>query len=340
MLRNTSLLTPLVAVSNRSFLRKLSPEGTGEFQICVEWGSYRDVVTQTTSGPKSCNDVNPDWYGFDFDTESNVVVSTDTTGSIDITQGTGIDGLGVVGPGAQCCDFYLYNGAMAAYAGGRNDFDSIECGPNDGYGYFYSYVPYVFPYFYTFCIRTSEGNYVKVLADTTCCGSRNFRYEVINKPPVCPDVIASDAWIPPNGSMVAVSLDAIPSDPDGDDLSIEITSCASSDPHRPKKGMDCELTTVSGQEMVSVRAKRFGNSDGRLYKIGYTATDVAGAVCTGEAFVCIPHDASIGEGATDGETLIDAEELFWETEAKANGKIKRVCPDPQEVEEWYEQLLE
>ena len=40
---------------------------------------------------------------------------------------------------------------------------------------------------------------------------------------------------------------------------------------------------------LTVRAER-RSTTGRLYKIDFTATDVAGGFCRGSVTVCVPHD--------------------------------------------------
>ena len=39
-----------------------------------------------------------------------------------------------------------------------------------------------------------------------------------------------------------------------------------------------------------MRAERAGGGNGRVYHIGYTATDGHGETCSGEVLVGVPHD--------------------------------------------------
>lgn len=152
-----------------------------------------------------------------------------------------------------------------------------------------------------------------------------------NSPPSCPNVIASKSWVPPNNKFVAIDLSSYPSDPEGALVSLTVMSCESSDPHNPKFGRDC-LRDDQSDLSVFVRAKRSGNSDGRLYRIGYTAEDEFGESCSGMAYVCIPHDASIEQ-----LDITDENDLANYNTTNPSGKTKRLCPIPANVT-WYDQL--
>jgi hypothetical protein len=41
---------------------------------------------------------------------------------------------------------------------------------------------------------------------------------------------------------------------------------------------------------AAVRAERLGHGNGRVYHLGFTARDAAGATCTGTVTTCVPHD--------------------------------------------------
>ena len=45
-----------------------------------------------------------------------------------------------------------------------------------------------------------------------------------------------------------------------------------------------------GQSYAKVRAERSGNEDGRVYFIGFTATNAVGGTCAGTVIVGVPHD--------------------------------------------------
>ena len=56
--------------------------------------------------------------------------------------------------------------------------------------------------------------------------------------------------------------------------------------------------TGIGTSTARVRAERSGTGDGRIYEIGFTATDGDGATCDGSVFVGVPHD-NAGQAAID-----------------------------------------
>ena len=61
---------------------------------------------------------------------------------------------------------------------------------------------------------------------------------------------------------------------------------------------------------LAVRAERNGNpktpGDGRVYHIGFTASDGNGGTCTGTALVCVPHDQRPTGVCIDGGPLYDS----------------------------------
>jgi hypothetical protein len=155
-----------------------------------------------------------------------------------------------------------------------------------------------------------------------------------DQPPTCPTVVGSVSWLPPNNKFKTIDVSMYPTDPENIFTQLEITSCASSDKYNPRYGPDCFI--VDGSVLsVKVRAKRSGKGNGRLYKIGYHAVDGAGQECSGEVFVCIPHDGSIAQ--VIGGTNVAPEDLGDLTNTNPSGHVKRFCPDPGAVN-WQEQL--
>ncbi len=65
-----------------------------------------------------------------------------------------------------------------------------------------------------------------------------------------------------------------------------------------------------GSSTAQVRAERAGNvkvpGDGRVYHIGFTATDPGGNRCTGEVLVCVPHDQGQRMECVDEGPLYDS----------------------------------
>ncbi len=65
-----------------------------------------------------------------------------------------------------------------------------------------------------------------------------------------------------------------------------------------------------GSSTAQVRAERAGNvkvpGDGRVYHIGFTATDANGQSCRGEVLVCVPHDQGARTACVDEGPLYDS----------------------------------
>jgi hypothetical protein len=120
---------------------------------------------------------------------------------------------------------------------------------------------------------------------------------VTNRPPDCrlaratPDVL----W-PPDHGLVPVTIEGVV-DPDGDPLTIEITSILQDEEVPGGDEPSCPDAIVEGA-VALLRAERDGEGDGRVYVIGFAATDPAGLRCEGSVRVCVPHDQGVGP---DGE---------------------------------------
>lgn len=156
-----------------------------------------------------------------------------------------------------------------------------------------------------------------------------------NQPPVCPSVVASKSWLPPNKKYFPVDFEQYPSDPEGATIDIQVTSCKSSEHNKENKGKgtasgEGPQVIIDGEGKLMVKAARHGHGKGRLYKIGYSATDDEGATCSGDVFVCIPHDASVEK--------IEEEDLADQYKEGPTGKMKILCPNPADVTKWYEQI--
>jgi hypothetical protein len=71
-------------------------------------------------------------------------------------------------------------------------------------------------------------------------------------------------------------------------------------------GNTCPDATETGTATVSVRAERAGGGDGRVYHLGFTASDGRGGTCQGEVTVCVPHDQGDGEACVDQGPIYDS----------------------------------
>jgi hypothetical protein len=117
-----------------------------------------------------------------------------------------------------------------------------------------------------------------------------------NQPPDCAKAYASpDCLWPPNNKMVPVNIMGV-TDPDGDPVTITITSVTSDEPTStalgaggPKAAPDASGV---GSSSAMIRAERSGNGDGRVYVINFTGEDGKGGMCNASVVVKVPHDQS------------------------------------------------
>ena len=148
-----------------------------------------------------------------------------------------------------------------------------------------------------FAIRKSDVSHGGVL----CCRDPNL-------PPDCsgatPD--PSGLW-PPNHKMVSIEIAGVV-DPDSDDeLDLEITSIFQDEPvNATGDGDTAPDGRGVGTSVAAVRAERSGTGDGRVYHVGFKATDTAGATCVGSVSVCVPHDQGRGRACVDGGPRYDS----------------------------------
>lgn len=129
----------------------------------------------------------------------------------------------------------------------------------------------------------------------------------VASPPVCDAAVAdlSVLW-PPNHRMAPISILGV-TDPDGDPVTVTATY-VSQDEVVLDQGQGAGSTSPDASlSPLAVRAERNGNpetsGDGRVYHISFTATDPAGASCSGVVNVCVPHDQRPGGGCVDGGPL-------------------------------------
>ncbi|MBI5931911.1 MAG: glycoside hydrolase family 16 protein [Chloroflexi bacterium] len=121
-----------------------------------------------------------------------------------------------------------------------------------------------------------------------------------NVPPDCSNAAPSrnSLW-PPNHQLVNIDILGI-TDTDNDPFIITINSIFQDEPTNGNGDGDTAPDGFGlGSSAASVRAERAGNGNGRVYHIGYTATDPAGASCSGEVFVRVNHNKK-SEAIDDG----------------------------------------
>lgn len=131
-----------------------------------------------------------------------------------------------------------------------------------------------------------------------------------NVPPDCSDAAPSVTTIwPPNNKFVPIQVLGV-TDPDGDPVSIVIDSIWQDEPVDTfGDGRFVPDGQGVGTATAEVRAERSGTAkvpgDGRVYHIGFTASDGQGGTCSGEVLVGVPHDLR-GEPPVDGGALYDS----------------------------------
>ena len=126
-----------------------------------------------------------------------------------------------------------------------------------------------------------------------------------NEPPDCSQAEPSIGTLwPPNHEMRAVTITGVP-DPDGDPVTITITSIRQDEPTQsPGSGNTAPDGSGVGSDTAFVRAERDDSGDGRIYHIGFSAADGQGGTCTGEVIVGVPNSKE--STAVDGGPLFDS----------------------------------
>ncbi|MCB9528347.1 MAG: hypothetical protein H6701_08145 [Myxococcales bacterium] len=109
-----------------------------------------------------------------------------------------------------------------------------------------------------------------------------------------------ELW-PPNHRLHAIHpLDCVDVyDACDEDIDVRFTFASSDEPANDRGDGNTEPDIVDfGCDGVSLRAERQGGGDGRVYTLGWQATDDSGNVAAGTCQVVVPHDRS-GRAAVD-----------------------------------------
>jgi hypothetical protein len=121
----------------------------------------------------------------------------------------------------------------------------------------------------------------------------------------------SVCW-PPNHTFQLVTVVGV-TDPDGDAVQIRITGVSQDEPvDADGSGSTCPdavLVDADGDgigEAAGLLCERAGGSEGRVYTVSFSATDVLGNVCVGSAKFCVPHDDSIDHVCAEGTGVFDS----------------------------------
>ncbi len=132
------------------------------------------------------------------------------------------------------------------------------------------------------------------------CSAQCLIEEPVNDPPVCEGASADvmQLW-PPNHKLANVGILGV-TDPDGDDVSLTITTVTQDEPVKVNKGDKSPDAVINPDSTVGVRVERSAQGDGRVYRIGFTADDGNGGTCEGMVRTCVPHDQGQGNACVDG----------------------------------------
>lgn len=133
------------------------------------------------------------------------------------------------------------------------------------------------------------------------------RFEVVdagNRPPECDGATAEvPATWPPDHKLAPVTISNV-TDPDGDAVTIEVTSVTQDEPLQGPGDSTCPDAMITAGA-AQVRIERSGAGNGRVYTIAFTATDSHGATCEGSVEVCVPHDRAHRDCAKD-DLIVDS----------------------------------
>ena len=129
-----------------------------------------------------------------------------------------------------------------------------------------------------------------------------------NEAPDCTGAYADPSILwPPNRKFHAVAVAGV-TDPDGDAISIHVTSIFQNEPPEgPGDAATCPDALVDIRSgLASVRAERSEKDDERVYYIDFTADDGRGGECSGTVSMCAPHDEGQGNTCVDSEPIFDS----------------------------------
>ncbi|MDP8943469.1 MAG: hypothetical protein M3N16_05045 [Actinomycetota bacterium] len=134
-----------------------------------------------------------------------------------------------------------------------------------------------------------------------------------NRPPDCAGVLARprSLW-PANHKLHPVTVSGA-SDPDGDPVTLAITHVRQDEPVDGRAdgstAPDARRTADPGRVLLRVERSRKG--DGRVYRVGFRATDPRGASCTGVARVDVPRTKR--RSAVDSGLRVNSFGAAWRT---------------------------
>ena len=100
-----------------------------------------------------------------------------------------------------------------------------------------------------------------------------------------------ELW-PPNHKFRTISGEDCVQDACDQDLKVAFHSASSDEPVNGKGDGNTEPDIILERDQVQLRSERQGGSNGRTYRLGWTAVDASGNPACGECVVRVPHDQS------------------------------------------------
>lgn len=149
--------------------------------------------------------------------------------------------------------------------------------------------------------------------DCTCGGAIGAEMHIDNvrtsgSPPDCSAAQADTLRLwPPEHNLQDIHISGV-TDPDGGPVTITVDSIYQDEPtNSEESGNTCPDASGIGTDTAQVRAERVGGgegseSNGRTYRIFFTATDDSGATCNGTVTVGVPLNRT--------DTVVDDGPLF------------------------------
>ncbi len=143
-----------------------------------------------------------------------------------------------------------------------------------------------------------------------------------NRPPDVSSAYPSQEYLwPPNHKFVEVTIEGV-TDPDGDSVTITITSITSDEPTDTLEGAggsnhapDAYINGI-GTDTAHLRAERSGTGNGRVYEITFVASDGKGGETEGTVTVSVPHHPK-----RNLYYCIDDGQIYDATEGRQQGTI-------------------
>jgi probable HAF family extracellular repeat protein len=150
----------------------------------------------------------------------------------------------------------------------------------------------------------TAGQIVGWFNDST--GTHGFLATPVNASPVCSAAQAFPSFLwSPNHQFVSVIVMGV-TDPDGDLITITVTSVTQDEPVNAKGDGNTSPDAVIRAGAASVRAERAGTGNGRVYQISFRADDDKGGSCIGAVKVGVPHSMKVGSTAIDDGQVYDS----------------------------------